>query len=244
MSEIKNYVEIHFDIDFISVDGDSIVDFSELTVDSMLNPPSKKEKITSIVWDVEKKNYPTKGVLFFSEPINENGESEIYFNEEEKYNDWVQPFVDVWQAEKDRIEQEQQEALEQYNQIQNVKSRAMNYVNQTWDSIEETASVESSLGYTIGVSEKDIKFYTARIETMEDTETVTFKDYHNIERTGVTKANFVTMRKEAYAKYLNLLNIKSEYEANIEQCSTKEQVISLISQLNVFNPSLAPVTDI
>lgn len=161
--------------------------------------------------------------------------------------DWetcIKPFADQWQAEKDRLEQEQQQTQEQYNQIQNVRTRAIAYMNNTWDSIEETASVESSLGYTIGVSEKDIKFYTARIETMEDDETVTFKDYHNIERTGVTKANFVTMRKEAYAEYLNLLNIKTEYEANINSCSTKEQVIALISQLNVFNPSLAPVTDI
>lgn len=164
--------------------------------------------------------------------------------EDSDFETVIKPFADQWQAEKDRLEQEEQEHQKQRNAIPNVRSRAVKYVNRTWDNVEETASVESSLGYTIGVSEKDIKFYTARIETMEDTETVTFKDYHNIERTGVTKANFVTMRKEAYTEYLNLLNIKSEYEANIEQCSTKEQVISLISQLNVFNSSLAPVTDI
>ena len=232
MSEIKDRVIVNFDVPYINVNNDPLP-FS-FTREHLKNLPSEVslDNIQEIYWEKDKQSYFT---LY--------GGSLVLF-EESKYNDFIQPYVDLWQAEKNRIEQEQQEAQEQYNQIQNVRARAITYMNNTWGNIEETANVESSLGYTIGVSEKDIKFYTARIETMDDTETVTFKDYHNIERTGVTKANFVTMRKEAYAKYLNLLNIKSEYEANIEQCSTKEQVISLISQLNVFNPSLAPVTDI
>lgn len=239
MSDMENMVGVDFNTNAICVNDQWLFGFNSLSIDTIKDtlPDNLKDKIiTFINWY---KDNPMQTGFTTSD-----GAGNLFEPTEENYNKWVKPYVDIWQVKKDEQEQEQQEALEQYNQIQNVKSRAMNYVNQTWDSIEETASVESSLGYTIGVSEKDIKFYTARIETMEDTETVVFKDYHNIERTGVTKANFVTMRKEAYAEYLNLLNIKSEYEANIEQCSTKEQVIALISQLNVFNPSLAPVTDI
>ena len=233
---IESVISIIPDDNMVSVDGE-ILHFEISHPETIKGIPW--EKIHAFYWnDAEINKIGWYADVLYGKDYKETP------LEDSDFETVIKPFADQWQAEKDRLEQEEQEYQEQRNAIQNVRSRAVKYVNRTWDNVEETASVESSLGYTIGVSEKDIKFYTARIETMEDTETVTFKDYHNIERTGVTKANFVTMRKEAYTEYLNLLNIKSEYEANIEQCSTKEQVISLISQLNVFNPSLAPVTDI
>ena len=122
MSNIKNYVEVNLDLHNVHVDGDSIVSNS-VSAELMLNAPENKENIMDLTWSEQYTIHPkSKGVIQFH-----FGKAILF--DESKYNDWVKPFVDLYQSEKDRLEQERQEDEAEYNSFPNVKARKLAELN-------------------------------------------------------------------------------------------------------------------
>ena len=236
--EIKNYVEFSFESNptYIMVDNQT---FSiEITPDSMINPPENKEKIKNVVWD---KLHPDQTRVLFTEPIDESGKSHIFFGEE-KYNDWVKPYVDLWQAEYDRIQQEQQEAESEYNKFENRQARALTELNQDFEIVKERSHIKSSLGFTADANQTANENVTGLLVTIGETETIQFCDYYNKFR-ELTKANLQTLQTEIIANAQNLYQQKWVYRTQIEQCGDNEQLDAVLEGINFTYMDFTPTGD-
>lgn len=91
--------------------------------------------------------------------------------------------------------------------------------------------VESSLGFRVGFNDDDLKLYAARIATMDDSSTAELTDYDGIKRYNITKSNFITLQREAYAEYLKLLSIQDDYISRINAATDKESALAVISEI-------------
>lgn len=183
MIEIKDYVEISFEINYIQVENDPII--LSFSVDEMVNPPEKVEKLKTIVWD---KLNPEQTCLIFSEAIDNGGSNLIFFGEE-KYNDWVKPFVDLWQAEKDRQEQEQIEAEQEYAKFENRKERALDKIVEDYHGALANGFVRTSMGFDADISPDSVATLSAtnlalnRNLLAEEAPKTVFRDFYGLERT-------------------------------------------------------------
>ena len=148
---MKNYVEINLDIKHVKVDAEQGIFPLNISVDLIQNPPENKSDIYEIIWDATLNYNPSsKGTLMYK-----NGGGAIFFDES-KYADWVQPYVDVWQAEKDRLEQEQAQAQEEYAKFENRKERALTQITNDYHSVLERGFVRTSLGFDADISPESV----------------------------------------------------------------------------------------
>ena len=129
-------------------------------------PEIDVNSIVEVVWNVNDQTYLTL-----------NDGSTVFFAED-KYNDYVQPYVDLWYAEKDRIDKEQEEQKNEWAKFENAKPRKLNLLNEEFDAATNRAYVVSSLGFTIDANETANRNVTGLISTIGDS-TVQFCDYYN-----------------------------------------------------------------
>lgn len=184
---MKNYVEINFSIKHVKVDNEQGLFPLNISTSLIKNPPENKDNIDEIIWDESLNFNPvSKGTLFYK-----NGGGNILFDET-KYADWVQPFVAIFEAEKDRIEQEQQQAQEEYAKFENRKERALTQITDDYHSVLERGFVRTSLGFDADISPESVATllgtqinlaYTARTlgEESEVPKTV-FRDFYGLKR--------------------------------------------------------------
>lgn len=233
MSDIKNYVEVHFSLSSVHVDGE-VYTIEGVSVDLLNNPPNKKEKITTIVWD---KNHPNQTRLSFSEAVTEGGSNLIFFGEE-KYNDWVQPFVDLWQAEKDRIEHEQEEAEAERNKPENRQARALTQLNSDFETVKERAHLKSSLGFEVDANSTAKENVQGLIEEV-GTGTVQFCDYYN-QFHELNKAQLETLKSEINQNGQALYAQKWEYRTAIEACTDNEGLDAVVAGIEFTYMDFTP----
>lgn len=186
----------------------------------------------SLVFKYEYKNF-TRWFLIWS-PDNkrlqvwepENLACNITFDgNQEEYDAWVQPLVDLWQAEKDRLAQE---ALANYP-IR--KQKALNNLNDTFKDIRDKAHIMSSLGYEINAGSTANEDITGLLLVMEDSETRQFCDYYNNFH-SVTKTDLQTLQKEIVENAQNLYNQKWELRTAIENSNDDEELQTAVNNIN------------
>lgn len=149
---------------------------------------------------------------------------------EDKYNDYVQPYVDLWQAEKDRIEQEQAAAQEEYQKLENTKARAYNTLNEEFEQAKVNAYVVSSLGFTADSDSTAKENVDGLIEVLDDTQTVQFCDYHNIFRT-LTKAQLQVLKNEIIQNGQALYAQKWAYRTQLDECGSNEDIAAVLASI-------------
>lgn len=242
MSETKNYVEVSFKANpkYIAVgngfQNDSIT--VDISTNSMINPPENVDRLKTIIWN---KLRPEQTCLIFDGAIGEGGSNLILFNEE-KYNDWVQPYVDIWQAEKDRIEQEQAEAEAEWNKFENCQARALTQLNEDFETAKQRSHIVSSLGFTVDANQTANENVTGLLVTIGDTETVQFCDYYN-QFHELTKANLQVLQTEIIANAQNLYQQKWVYRTQIEQCSNNEQLDTVLGGIEFTYMDFTPTDE-
>ncbi len=103
---------------------------------------------------------------------------------QEEYDEWVQPLVDLWQAEKDRIAEEEAQAQAEYEKYENRRIRAFDYVNQNYKSCLDNAPVVSALGYENAIDTSNLASLMASKFTLDSgvLDNVTILDYHDLSR--------------------------------------------------------------
>lgn len=239
MSEIKNYVEVSFESNphYIHVDGESF-DFEELSQDIMINPPDKREKIFTIVWD---KLHPEQTCLIFSEIIDNNGNNSIFFGEE-KYNDWIKPYVDLFEAEKDKQEQEQEEAEAEWNKFENRKARALTQLNADFETVKNRAHLKSILGFTIDANQTANENITGLLVTIGETETIQFCDYYNKFR-ELNKTQLQILQTELITNAQSLYQQKWQYRHAIEDCVDNEGLDAVLATIEFTYMDFTPTGD-
>lgn len=222
MSEIKNYVIVSFEGGYIDVNRDPI----RITpnADAMVNPPDHADSIKSMVWDVSYGNHPThKGAIIFL-----NGYDPVFFDDE-KYDDWVKPYVDIWQAKKDEQEQQEQEAQEEYMKFENRQARALVQLNQDFEKVKERSHIKSSLGFTVDANQTANENVTGLLVTIGDG-TAQFCDYYN-QFHQVNKTDLETMQTEIIQNAQYLYQQKWSYRTQIEECTEGDALDEILAQI-------------
>lgn len=234
MIETKNYVEVHFQMNSIMVENESLI-VTGYSIEDMINPPSNKDEINNIVWD--------KSLSFNSTSIGSvvfNNGSVLTFGEE-KYNDWVLPFVNKWQEFKDNIEQEQQQQQQEYNRFENRQARALVQLNQDFETAAQRAHVKSSLGFEVDANSTANENVNGLLVTI-GTGTVDFCDYYN-QFHELNKSQLETLQSEIVQNGQNLYVQKWQYRTAIENCGNNEQLDAVLETIEFTYMDFTPQED-
>lgn len=177
---MKNSVAIYFSTSAVIVDGERY-QFSGVTasvieknIPSNINP----SQIDSIGWN---KLVPNECCFYMT-----TGEG--YHFTEDKYNDYIQPYVDLWQAEKDRLEQEQAEAEQEYAKFENRKERALDSIVNDYHGALEVGFVRTSMGFDADISPDSVATLSAtnlaltRNLIEEEPPKTVFRDFYGLKR--------------------------------------------------------------
>lgn len=178
---MKNYVYVGFRDRVISVDREGLrMTVPTDLIKDVVPENVKAEELSSITWDKS----ADKQTFF-----NMNNGAIIFFDStEENYNKWVKPYVDLWQAEKDRLEQEQIQAQQEYAKFENRKERALDSIVNDYHSALEKGFVRTSLGFDADISPDSVATLSAtnlslnRNILAEEPPKTVFRDFYGLKR--------------------------------------------------------------
>lgn len=244
MSEIKDYVLIFFnDKPFITV-GEIQIDFPNLRKDIITdNSLEDKDNINTICWDKSRQfNSLSDGTIAYN-----NGAC-ISFDET-RYDSYVQSFVDLWQIEKDKMDEEQQEqedqhqqAQEEYNKFENRQARALTQLNDDFETAKQRAYIKSSLGFTIDANQTANENITGLLVTIGETETIQFCDYYNKFR-ELNKTQLQILQTELITNAQSLYQQKWQYRHAIEDCVDNEGLDAVLATIEFTYMDFTPTGD-
>lgn len=222
MAEMKSSVYVGFEDKMLVIDNDPIrIDTLSIeTIQNVLSDSMDKSKITNITWHLN-----IEGQTF----LNLNGACDLFDNTEENYNKFVKPFVDLWQAEKDRLEQQTQEAQAEYNKFENRQARALNQLSDLFEQAKLDARVISSLGFEIDANHTANENITGLLVTIGDG-TTQFCDYNNVFH-EVNKTDLETMQTEIIQNAQYLYQQKWSYRTQIEECTEGDALDEILAQI-------------
>lgn len=151
-----------------------------------------------------------------------NGGRDSFNFPDSDYEQVVAPFVDLWQAEYDHIQQEQEEQEAEYNKFENRQARALTQLNADFETAKQRSHIKSSLGFTVDANQTANENVTGLLVTIGD-DTCEFCDYYNQFHT-LDKAQLETLQTEIIANAQNLYQQKWVFRTQIENCSDNEQL--------------------
>lgn len=149
---------------------------------------------------------------------------------EENYNKYCKPYVDIWQEIKDKIEQEQEAQEKEYNKFENRQKRALTQLNQDFEDVKERAYIKSSLGFTSDADSTANENITGLLLTIGDN-TVQYCDYYN-EFHELNKSQLTTLQNEIIQNAQNLYTQKWQYRTAIENATDNSSLDEAVSQIN------------
>lgn len=170
-----------------------------------------------------------KKISYYEDKLYGGKCKELLLNDE----DWegcVKPFADQWQAEKDRIEQEQEEIEKEYNKFENRQKRALTQLNHDFEDVKERAYIKSSLGFTSDADSTANENITGLLLTIGDS-TIQFCDYYNNFHT-LNKSQLTTLQNEIIQNAQNLYTQKWQYRTAIENATDNSSLDEAVSQIN------------
>ena len=147
--------------------------------------------------------------------------------DESEYDNYVQPFVDLWQAKKDEQEQQQQQEQEDWEKFENCQSRALTQLNEDFETAKQRAHLKSSLGFTIDANSTAKENVQGLIEEVGES-TVQFCDYYN-QFHELNKSQLETLKSEINQNGQALYSQKWQYRTAIEQCSDYESLDQVVA---------------
>ena len=198
-----------------------------LPPDAILTPPNKQEGYWP-KWNKENKTWsyekiPTCAEDFLSyPPISHKSQSP----RDIKYRALIDKFKDedeniILKRGKDDLswymERKPEKTLEE------LRTEKLEELNSTFSQVEQTAHVESSLGFTINADETANRNLEGLTTVMTDEEVRYFCDYHN-EMHPVNKEDCTLMRKELIDNGQNLYKQKWAIRDQINQAQSKEEL--------------------
>lgn len=220
---MKNEVCIYLDGQSMSVDGEYLY-VNGVSLDLIIDKlPSDVnfDDVKTLGWS-SNMGLPQKGFIILADG------SPFVFGED-KYNDYIQPYVDIWQAQKDEQQQEQEKAEAEWNKFENRQARALTQLNQDFATAAERAHVKSSLGFTADANSTANENVNGLLITIGEG-TVQFCDYYN-QFHELNKAQLETLQSEIIQNGQNLYAQKWQYRQAIESCGDNDQLDSVVSSI-------------
>lgn len=223
MSEIKNMVCVDFVTSGIGV-NDKWFKFDNLTIDNVkdvLPTNVNHENVNFIVWWSDQANQTG----FYMN----DGATILFDNNEENYNKYVKPYVDMWQVKQDEENQAIEDAEAEQNKFENRQSRALTQLNQDFATAAERANVKSSLGFTVDANSTANENVNGLLITIGDG-TVQFCDYYN-QFHELNKSQLETLQSEIIQNGQNLYAQKWQYRTAIEDCIDNEGLDAVVATI-------------
>lgn len=167
-------------------------------------------------------------VIFYA--LDGNSASLLWVEKtDENWAKWIQPFIALWQTEKDQIEQEQAEAEAEQNKFENRQARALEQLNQDFQIAADRAHVVSSLGFTVDANSTANENVNGLLITI-GAGTVQFCDYYNGFH-ELNKAQLETLQSEIIQNGQNLYAQKWQYRTAIEDCVDNEGLDAVVATI-------------
>lgn len=185
----------------------------------------------SLSW---RKNNPNPnnpdGIIIFQK----EGETLHLEATEENYNTYFKYYVDLWQAEKDRLAAE-----EVY--FPKRQQTALENLNADFETVKERAHLKSSLGFEIDANSTAKENVQGLIEEV-GTGTVQFCDYYN-QFHELNKAQLETLKSEINQNGQALYAQKWQYRTAIEACTDNEELDAVVAGIEFTYMDFTPPTD-
>lgn len=201
------------DVTIVPVDNVILVNGIHLQLD--FKPIEGHEQVHAIQW------HDGKGAIEFSD----------YTGRDADYETDVAPYVALWEAEKARLDAEAAAKEAEYNKLENVISRKLGELNA---KLEETktssaAHITSSIGYVVNANTTAKTNVDGLITAMEaqGLSTVNFMTFDNT-LAELTLEQLKTLQLELISYGNNLYAKKWSLRAQIEACTTKEEVDAIV----------------
>lgn len=150
------------------------------------------------------------------------------------WDKWVQPFVDQWQTEKDKHDQEIAEA----NSFPVRQAKALTQLNADFETVKERAHLKSSLGFEADANSTAKENVQGLIEEVGDS-TVQFCDYYN-QFHELNKSQLETLKSEINQNGQALYAQKWQYRTAIEQCSDNEGLDQVVAGIEFTYMDFTP----
>lgn len=201
------------DVTVVPVDNVILVNNTPLQFD--YKPIEGHEQVHAIQW------HDGKGVLEFTD----------YSGRDADYEADVAPYVALYQAEKARLDAEAAAKKAEYNRLENVVARKLDELNA---KLEETkassaAHITSSTGCVVNANNTAKQNIDGLITAMtaQNLSTVNFMTFDNT-LAELTLEQLKTLQLELISYGNNLYAKKWSLRAQIEACTTKEEVDAIV----------------
>lgn len=201
------------DVTIVPVDNVILVNGIHLQLD--FKPIEGHEQVHAIQW------HDGKGAIEFSD----------YTGRDADYETDVAPYVALWEAEKARLDAEAAAKKAEYNRLENVVARKLDELNA---KLEETktssaAHITSSTGYVVNANTTAKQNIDGLITAMttQNLSTVNFMTFDNT-LAELTLEQLKTLQLELISYGNNLYAKKWSLRAQIEACTTKEEVDAIV----------------
>lgn len=217
---MENKVSVDFDRNAIAVNNE-VFWFDSVNIDTIQNvlPDNVKDKTI-----IEVRSLPSLNRIEF---LFNDSSAETFPLIEENYNNWVKPYADMWQAEKDRLEQEQEEAEAEWNKFENRQARALTQLNADFETVKERSHLKSSLGFEVDANQTANENVNGLLITIGEG-TCQFCDYYN-QFHELNKSQLETLQSEIIQNAQSLYAQKWQYRTAIEQCSDNEGLDQVVA---------------
>ena len=201
------------DVTVVPVDNVILVNNVPLQFD--YKPIEGHEQVHAIQW------HDGKGAIEFSD----------YTGRDADYETDVAPYVALWESEKARLDAEAAAKEAEYNKLENVVARKLDELNV---KLEETkassaAHITSSTGYVVNANTTAKQNIDGLITAMtaQNLSTVNFMTFDNT-LAELTLEQLKTLQLELISYGNNLYAKKWSLRAQIEACTTKEEVDAIV----------------
>lgn len=201
------------DVTIVPVDNVILVNGIHLQLD--FKPIEGHEQVHAIQW------HDGKGAIEFSD----------YTGRDADYETDVAPYVALWEAEKARLDAEAAAKKAEYNRLENVVARKLDELNA---KLEETktssaAHITSSTGYVVNANTTAKQNIDGLITAMtaQNLSIVNFMTFDNT-LAELTLEQLKTLQLELISYGNNLYAKKWSLRAQIEACTTKEEVDAIV----------------
>ena len=197
---------------------------------------TKPEKVKNIPIElIEQINWKRTGIgnniCYYGDVLYGNDYHEMQLDDDNTtWEEVIKPFTDQWQAEKDRIEQEQEEAEKEYNKFENRQKRALTQLNQDFEDVKNRAHIFSSLGFESDADSTANENITGLLLTIGDN-TIQFCDYYNEFHT-LNKSQLTTLQNEIIQNAQSLYAQKWQFRTAIENATDNSTLDQAVSQIN------------
>lgn len=183
------------------------------------------------------KNSEIYGITWF---LNDNGQTGfntvndgfyLFEPTEENYNKYCKPYADIWQEIKDKIEQEQAAAEEEYQKFTNRQIRAYSAINSNYADALKTSYVNTSLGYAADISaESTATLLGTKLNFDNGTiNSTTFVDYHDIDR-NINAEQLNSIISEINLTQTHLRNQKQDFIQQVKDTHDNDSLNAVLAQ--------------